>query len=148
VHHGADAWGRGSPPPRARTPPARLPFEVADQSASSLTRQASAGASFGLDRQRAASPPPPKQPPPLSVYQADAMPDTRQTHTDNGHDRRTAFQASLADLKGVIGASLRSLDQAEAADNQTQSEPAWLAARNAALADRAEAFRGPMPPIH
>jgi hypothetical protein len=59
-------------------------------------------------------------------------------HSFHGRDRRAAVQASIAELKGVIGATLRSLDEDETIDAQI---PAWAVKRAAAFADREEVFR-------
>merc|ERR1719158_2176880 len=78
------------------------------------------------------------QPDPAMLQQAayaDVMP--MATHFANARERRAAFQARIAELKGVIGASLQSLDEEEAIDNQR-----WSSARATALADREEALWG------
>jgi hypothetical protein len=121
---GLDFYTRASSPPRrACTPPPRQSQDMGDAGLAGLTRQASAAASFG--DQRAVSPPP-------FLRQVEAA------HSFHGRDRRAAVQASIAELKGVIGATLRSLDEDETIDAQI---PAWAVKRAAAFADREEVFR-------
>lgn len=98
---------------RARTPPARpsseAPYAMSGNDPLLRGGQASSGRSS-------------------SMFQQDLP------HSSD--DRRTALQARLSELKGVIGASLQSLDEEEAADAN-----AWAGARNSALAARDYAFQ-------
>lgn len=145
---GAAATG-SSPPRRARTPPPRPPSMPADLlhggghgdewpprmcPAAALARQATAATAFGTGR--APSP----QPVPLTMHainQAEMQVMPMAAHFANARERRSAFQARISELKGVIGASLQSLDEDEAADSQR-----WSAARAGALADREQALWG------
>jgi hypothetical protein len=57
------------------------------------------------------------------------------SHFASANERRTAFQARIAELKGVIGSSLHSLDEEEARDGHR-----WRHTRSSALAAREEAL--------
>jgi len=128
----ADAPHASSPPRRARTPPPRPPSMPAgllggglEEEFRHMARQASVGtADFGAGF-RGRDPSPQLRPPPEAA------------HFANSQERRAAFQARIAELKGVIGSSLQSLDEEEAVETQR-----WMSARATALADREEALRG------
>lgn len=122
-----------SPPPRARTAtPPRLP---GDCPAAAIARQASASAAefSASGARRAASPSPPPRPLTLrAIDQAETDVLPMAARFVDGTERRAAFQARIAELKGVIGASLQSLDEEEAADAR-RLHPA---SREAALAEQ------------
>lgn len=145
---GFEAWTRGSagsaggssPPRRARTPPGRPPsmpgglLGAGEEMLPGLVRQASA-ASY-LDYRGGPSPQARQFSPPARLgAETEAMP--MAAHFANARERRAAFQARIAELKGVIGASLQSLDEEEVNDNMR-----WGASRTTALADREETLWG------
>jgi len=136
----------GTPPGRARMPPERAPPlhelpSVAWQSAGMQGSQAAppiAGAAMGPGGGRQSSPPPRS----LSlntIHQAETEVLGMAAHLADAQERRAAFQARIAELKGVIGASLQSLDEEEAADARGI---AWSAVSRArAFAEREAALR-------
>lgn len=103
-----------SPPRRARTPPPRMP---------SMPR----GIGHAEDAPVYPSDAAAMRPAPVDAH----FPQQQETQ------RSSAFQARIAELKGVIGASLQSLDEDEAADTQH-----WRSSRARTLADREEALWG------
>lgn len=111
---GSGAARGSSPPRRARTPPPRLPPSMPN------------GARHAGD---------------MAYQNGSSMASLYGVARDSGHgshnEREAAFQARMAELKGVIGASLQSLDEEEVADAQQ-----WRAARARALVERQEAIWG------
>jgi len=85
------------------------------------------------------SSPPPRSLSLNTIHQAETEVLGMAAHLADAQERRAAFQARIAELKGVIGASLQSLDEEEAADARGI---AWSAVSRArAFAEREAALR-------
>lgn len=128
---------RGSEPDAAAANIAFAPWEL------------STGAAIGSSPPRRARTPPPRLPSmPRGIRHAEdaavhpreatvTQPARVNAQLPQQQERSSAFQARIAELKGVIGASLQSLDEDEAADSLH-----WRSSRARTLAERGATLWG------